>query len=53
MSLNRLQKIISDSDLLYRLRAYLLIKEGKLTLNVIRSNLLEKADPFFDHILWL
>ena len=33
MSLNRLQKIISESSLLSRLKADLLIKQGRATLN--------------------
>ena len=51
MSLNRLQKIISESGLLSRRKADLLIKQGRVTLNGKRANLGEKADPIFDHIL--
>jgi len=51
MSLNRLQKIISDSGLLSRRKADLLIKQGRVTLNGRRAILGDKADPFSDHIL--
>ncbi len=51
MSLNRLQKIISESGLLSRRKADLLIKQGKVTLNGRRAILGEKADPLSDHIL--
>ena len=51
MSLNRLQKIISDSGLLSRRKADLLIKQGRVTLNGRRAILGEKADPISDHIL--
>ena len=51
MSLNRLQKIISESGLLSRRKADLLIKQGRVTLNGRRAILGEKADPIFDHIL--
>jgi 16S rRNA pseudouridine516 synthase len=51
MSLNRLQKIISESGLLSRRKADLLIKQGKVTLNGRRAILGDKADPIFDHIL--
>ena len=51
MSLNRLQKIISDSGLLSRRKADLLIKQGRVTLNGKQASLGEKADPIFDHIL--
>ena len=51
MSLNRLQKIISDSGLLSRRKADLLIKEGRVTINGRQAILGEKADPISDHIL--
>ena len=51
MSLNRLQKIISDSGLSSRRKADLLIKQGRVTLNGRQANVGEKADPFSDHIL--
>ena len=51
MSLNRLQKIISDSGLLSRRKADLLIKQGRVTLNGWQAILGEKADPISDHIL--
>ena len=51
MSLNRLQKIISESGLLSRRKADLLIKQGRVTLNGKRAILGEKADPSSDHIL--
>tara|TARA_B100000614_G_scaffold260365_1_gene287043 strand:- start:786 stop:1499 length:714 start_codon:yes stop_codon:yes gene_type:complete len=51
MSLNRLQKIISESGLFSRRKADLLIKQGRVTLNGRRAILGEKADPNFDHIL--
>ena len=50
MPLNRLQKIISDSGLLSRRKADLLIKQGRVTLNGRRAILGEKADPMSDHI---
>ena len=51
MSLNRLQKIISESGLLSRRKADLLIKQGRVTLNGRRAILGEKADPISDKIL--
>ena len=51
MSLNRLQKIISDSGLISRRKADLLIKQGRVTLNGKRAILGEKADPSSDYIL--
>ena len=51
MSLNRLQKIISDSGLSSRRKADLLIKQGRVTLNGRQAILGEKADPISDHIL--
>ncbi len=51
MSLNRLQKIISDSGISSRRKADLLIKQGRVTLNGRQAILGEKADPKFDHIL--
>ena len=51
MSLNRLQKIISDSGLISRRKADLLIKQGRVTLNGRRAILGEKADPISDNIL--
>ena len=51
MSLNRLQKIISESGLLSRRKADLLIKQGRVTLNGRQAILGEKADPNSDHIL--
>ena len=51
MSLNRLQKIISDSGLLSRRKADLLIKEGRVTLNGRQAIIGEKADPLYDKIL--
>ena len=51
MSLNRLQKIISDSGLSSRRKADLLIKQGRVTLNGRQAIVGEKADPFSDHIL--
>ena len=51
MSLNRLQKIISESGLFSRRKADLLIKQGRVTLNGRRAILGEKADPNFDRIL--
>ena len=49
--LNRLQKIISESGLLSRRKADLLIKQGRVTLNGRRAILGERADPIYDHIL--
>ena len=51
MSLNRLQKIISESGLLSRRKADLLIQQGRVTLNGRQAILGEKADPISDHIL--
>ena len=51
MSLNRLQKIISDSGLLSRRKADLLIKQGRVSLNGRQAILGDKADPTSDHIL--
>ena len=51
MSLNRLQKIISESGLFSRRKADLLIKQGRVTLNGRLAILGEKADPSSDHIL--
>ena len=51
MSSNRLQKIISDSGLLSRRKADLLIQQGRVTLNGRKAILGEKADPVCDHIL--
>ena len=51
MTLNRLQKIISDSGLSSRRKADLLIKQGRVTLNGRQAILGERADPIFDHIL--
>ena len=51
MSLNRLQKIISESGLLSRRKADLLIKQGRVTLNGRRAILGEKANPISDQIL--
>jgi len=51
MSLNRVQKIISDSGLSSRRKADSLIKQGRVTLNGRKAIIGEKADPIFDHIL--
>ena len=51
MPLIRLQKIISESGLLSRRKADLLIKQGKVSLNGKRALIGEKADPQSDHIL--
>ena len=51
MSLNRLQKIISESGLLSRRKADLIIKQGRVTLNGRQAVLGEKADPSKDLIL--
>ena len=51
MSLIRLQKIISDSGLLSRRKADLLIRQGKVTLNGKQAILGEKGDPYSDHVL--
>ena len=52
MFLNRLQKIISGSGLLYRRKADLLIKQSRVTLNGNQAILEEKSGPCFDHILF-
>ena len=51
MPLSRLQKIISESGLLSRRKADLLIKQGRVTLNGRQALIGDKADPHFDHIL--
>ena len=51
MPLIRLQKIISESGLLSRRKADLLIKQGKVSLNGKKALIGDKADPQFDHIL--
>ncbi len=51
MSLSRLQKIISESGLLSRRKADLLIKQGRVTLNGRQAIIGEKADPNSDQIL--
>ena len=51
MSLNRLQKIISDSGISSRRKADLLIKQGRVLLNGRQAILGDKADPNSDHIL--
>ena len=51
MSLIRLQKIISESGLLSRRKADLLIKQGKVTVNGRQAFIGEKANPDSDHVL--
>ena len=51
MSLIRLQKIISESGLISRRKADLLINQGRVTLNGRKAIIGEKADPCSDHIL--
>ena len=51
MPLIRLQKIISESGLISRRKADLLIIQGKVTLNGRQAIAGEKADPFVDNIL--
>ena len=51
MSVNRLQKIISDSGLFSRRKADSLIKQGRVTLNGRQAILGDKADPRSDLIL--
>ena len=51
MPLIRLQKIISESGLLSRRKADLLIKQGRVTLNGRQAIIGEKANPYSDHIL--
>jgi len=51
VSLIRLQKIISESGLLSRRKADLLIEQGRVTLNGRKAIVGEKADPFCDEIL--
>ena len=51
MPIIRLQKIISESGLISRRKADLLISQGKVTLNGRQAIAGEKADPFTDHIL--
>ena len=50
MSFIRLQRIISDSGLLSRRKADLMIKEGRVRLNGRKALVGEKADPSIDHI---
>ena len=51
MTFSRLQKIISESGLLSRRKADLLIKQGRVTLNGRQAIIGEKANPYSDHIL--
>ena len=51
MTLDRLQKIISESGLLSRRKADFLIKQGRVTLNGKQAVIGEKADPRYDLIL--
>tara|TARA_Y100001968_G_scaffold246786_1_gene231071 strand:+ start:16 stop:729 length:714 start_codon:yes stop_codon:yes gene_type:complete len=51
MSPSRLQKIISESGLLSRRKADLIIRQGRVTLNGRKALIGEKADPYTDHIL--
>tara|TARA_Y100001968_G_scaffold270333_1_gene261474 strand:- start:222 stop:935 length:714 start_codon:yes stop_codon:yes gene_type:complete len=51
MPLSRLQKIISESGLLSRRKADLLIRQGRVMLNGRQAIIGEKADPQSDHIL--
>tara|TARA_B100001250_G_C19766142_1_gene774853 strand:+ start:271 stop:984 length:714 start_codon:yes stop_codon:yes gene_type:complete len=51
MPTSRIQKIISESGLLSRRKADLIIKEGRVTLNGRLAVLGEKADPYSDRIL--
>ena len=51
MPLSRLQKIISESGLLSRRKADLLIKQSRVTLNGRQALIGDKADPHFGHIL--
>ena len=51
MSISRLQKIISESGLLSRRKADLLIRQGRVMLNGKQALIGEKADPQSDHIL--
>ena len=51
MPLIRLQKIISESGLLSRRKADLLIKQGRVSLNGRQAIIGEKGDPLSDHIL--
>ena len=51
MPLSRLQKIISNSGLISRRKADLLIKQGRVTLNGRQAIIGEKANPYSDHIL--
>tara|TARA_Y100001968_G_scaffold205168_1_gene188403 strand:+ start:1240 stop:1953 length:714 start_codon:yes stop_codon:yes gene_type:complete len=51
MTLNRLQKIISDSGLASRRKADLLIKQGRVTLNGRKATIGEKANQISDRIL--
>ena len=51
MPLSRLQKIISESGLLSRRKAELLIKQGRVSLNGRQAVIGEKADPISDIVL--
>ena len=51
MSLDRLQKIISESGLISRRKADLLIRQGRVTLNGRQAVIGEKANPYSDLIL--
>ena len=51
MSVIRLQKIISETGLLSRRKADLLIRQGRVTLNGRQAIIGEKANPYSDNIL--
>tara|TARA_Y100001968_G_scaffold294633_1_gene301358 strand:+ start:41 stop:436 length:396 start_codon:yes stop_codon:yes gene_type:complete len=51
MPLTRFQKIISGSGMFSRRKAYLLIRQGKFTLNGRQALIGEKADPQSDYVL--
>ena len=51
MTLSRLQKIISESGLLSRRKADLIIRQGRVTLNGRQAIIGERADPYSDKIL--
>ena len=50
MGVYRLQKIISESGLLSRRKADLIIKDGRVTVNGKKATVGEKADPSIDDI---
>ena len=51
MTVIRLQKVISDTGILSRRKADLLIRQGRVTLNGRKASIGEKVNPLIDNIL--